>query len=260
LPIFLALVAVGAGAEKNNFLACIASKKQSRHRKVFNYMVFKRNSILVIAILFLLSSCSTEKTPSTTNISPSGESVSAVQSTPTAAMAAPTQTPEPAPTQSTLPTAPATPEPTQAQQLQPTATPIPVTPACTNRATLVKHLSFSDNSSINSNSHFNKAWRIQNTGTCTWTTAYAFVFASGDQLSGPAESALPHDVLPGETIDIQISMKTPDVVNAYTGNWMLRDPNGALFGTGEAADQPIAINILVKKSSEKDKFPAPECG
>jgi hypothetical protein len=223
-------------------------------------MVFKRNSILIIAILFFFSACSTGNMPSATNYSPTGDSVSAVQSTPIAAVAATTQTSEPSPTRTILPTASLTPEPTQALELQSTATSIPVTPACTNRAALVKHLSFSDKSSININSHFNKVWRIQNTGTCIWTTAYAFVFSSGDQLNAPAEAPLAHDVLPGETIDIQVSMKTPGVENAYTGNWMLRDPNGALFGTGEAADQPIAINILVKESSKKDKFPAPECG
>jgi hypothetical protein len=223
-------------------------------------MVFKRNGFLIITILFLLSSCSTGNTPPTTITSPTGESISAVQSTPTAAVATPSQTPEPSPTRAILPTAAPTLEPTQTQQLQSTAASIPSTPACTNRATLVKHLSFSDNSSINSNSHFNKVWRIQNTGTCTWTRAYAFVFSSGDQLSAPAETPLAHAVPPGETIDIQVSMKTPEVENAYTGNWMLRDPNGVLFGTGETADQPIAINILVKKSIDKDKFPAPECG
>jgi hypothetical protein len=223
-------------------------------------MVFKWFSILILVISLLLSACSPENAPSPSIANPTGEMISAVPNTPTTAVIAPTFTSEPSPTPATLPTASRTPESPQAELLQSTITSIPVTPACTNRAALIKHLSFSDNSTIYSNSHFNKVWRIQNTGTCTWTTAYAFVFASGEQLNAPAETPLPHDVLPGETIDIQISMKTPDAENAYTGKWMLRNPSGVLFGTGDAADQPIAINILVKKISEKDKFPAPECG
>lgn len=222
-------------------------------------MVSNRLYILIV-VLLLLSGCSTGNAPQATKANPTGDSLSAVQASPTTGVVAPTYTSVPSSTPTVPPTTAPTLKPTQAEPPQSTETSIPVTPACTNQATLVKHLSFSDKSTINSNSYFNKAWRIQNTGTCTWTTAYAFVFASGEQLNAPAETPLPHDVLPGETIDIQIRMKTPDAVNAYTGSWMLRDPNGVLFGTGETADQPISVNILVKKFTDTDKFPAPECG
>jgi hypothetical protein len=110
---------------------------------------------------------------------------------------------------------------------------------------------------------FGKGWRIQNTGTCTWTKTYAFVYASGEKMSAITETPLTRDVLPGETIDIQILMKAPDVANTYTGNWMLRDMNGVVFGTGEMADQPIEVQIIVKNpaaQSLQDRHSVPECG
>jgi hypothetical protein len=247
-------------AEKSNFLACIASKTIHVVKGLKKEMYLKRFYLLTIAMLLFVSACSTKNTPVTTNAGPTVESLSAGQSTPTTALVILTNTSEPLPSLTLAPTSTYTPEPSPTVAPVMTSTPEATIPICTNRATLVRHLSFSDNSSVTNNSYFNKAWRIQNSGTCTWTTSYAFVFASGDQLSAPAETHLQHDVLPGETIDIQISMKSPDVANAYSGNWMLCDPNGVLFGTGETADQPIAINILVKKFVEKNKFPAPECG
>lgn len=223
-------------------------------------MYLKRVSSLIVIFTFLLSACSSKNTPSASSTNPTAGNGLTVQNTSTSEAIIPTNTPEPSATPTTEPTATFTPE------LTPTDIPtnstmlIAAVPACTNRATLVRHLSFADGSKITSGFFFGKSWRIQNTGTCTWTTAYAFVFASGEQMNAPAETPLPSNVAPGETIDIQIKMKSPDVANTYTGDWMLRDPNGTLFGTGDMADQPIGIKIIVIYHSTEDKFPAPECG
>jgi hypothetical protein len=82
-------------------------------------------------------------------------------------------------------------------------------------------------------------------------------------MDAPAETPLSHDVPPGDTTDIQILMEAPFVANEYTGNWMLRDSNGLLFGAGEASDQPIAIKLVVKyyNSNAKDTlWYNSECG
>src|SRR5690349_10157277 len=42
--------------------------------------------------------------------------------------------------------------------------------------------------------YFWKTWTLQNTGTCTWTTAYQLVFWSGDRLGSSISYALPDDV------------------------------------------------------------------
>ena len=246
-------------AEGSNLLACIAGKT-IQIRKACIGMSSNRFNWLLIVIVFLLGACSSKNILATDNADPTVIGSPVGVHTMVSEAALPTNTPEPSPTSTIPPTATFTPKPVPTEEPTISSKTVAVVPACMNRATLVRHLSFSDGSSISSGYIFGKAWRIQNTGTCTWTTAYALVFASGEQLNAPAETPLTREVPPGDTIDIQISMKAPDVANVYIGNWMLRGPDGILFGTGEAADQPIVINIVVKKIIQKDKFPAPECG
>jgi hypothetical protein len=250
---------VGEAAEGSNLLACIAGKT-NQIRKACIGMSSNRFNWLLIVIVSLLGACSSKNILATANADPTVIGSPVGVHTMVSEAAIPTNTPEPSPTSTIPPTATFTPKPVPTEKPTITSKTVSVIPACTNRATLVRHLSFSDGSSISSGFIFGKAWRIQNTGTCTWTTAYALVFASGEQLNAPPETPLTREVPPGDTIDIQISMKAPDIAKEYIGTWMLRDPNGTLFGTGETADQPIVINIVVKKPIEKDKFPAPECG
>jgi hypothetical protein len=223
-------------------------------------MILNRFKWLIIVILFLLGACSPKNVPATANTNPTSESAPAGQSPSASEVVLLTNTPEPSPTPTIPPTATFTPEPLPTEPPAITSTNVAAIPACENRATLERHLSFGDGSSIFSGLFFGKSWRIQNTGTCTWTTTYAFVFASGEQMNAPAETPLTRAVPPGDTIDIQILMQAPDVANAYTGNWMLRDPDGVLFGIGESSDQPIVVNIVVKYKNVIDKFTFPECG
>ncbi len=220
----------------------------------------RKKFTMLLLIAILLSACSPKNANTDPNTSRTSATEAVLQVSATVAEPAATNPPPPSATLTSLPTATLTPVPPPTEIPADTATPIPPTPACTNKAALVKHLSFSDNSTIYSGLFFGKSWRIQNTGTCTWTTAYAIVFASGEQMNAPAETLLPHEVAPGETIDIQLLMKAPDVANTYTGNWMLRDSNGVQFGVGELADQPIDCKIIVKLPSTKDFHPFPECG
>jgi hypothetical protein len=250
---------VGEAAEGSNLLACIAGKT-NQIRKACIGMSSNRFNWLLIVIVFLLGACSSKNILATANADPTVIGSPVGVHTMVSEAAIPTNTPEPSPTSTIPPTATFTPKPVPTEKPTITSKTVAVIPACTNRATLVRHLSFSDGSSISSGFIFGKAWRIQNTGTCTWTTAYALVFASGEQLNAPPETPLTREVPPGDTIDIQISMKAPDIANAYTSNWMLRDPEGGLFGTGEEANQPIGVIIVVKNPSTKDFHPFPECG
>jgi len=79
------------------------------------------------------------------------------------------------------------------------------------------------------NEEFTKTWRLLNSGTCSWTPAYAVVFSSGSAMNGPASQALTGNVNPGQTIDISVSLKAPASDGDYTGWWKLRDAGGVLF-------------------------------
>jgi len=223
-------------------------------------MILKRFKYLMIVIFVFVSACSAKTVSPTIDVVNTGGRSSTEQSPSSSEMPAATNTTEPSPAPTLAPTPTSSPEPSPTEQPAMTSTPVVEIPVCTNRATVVRHLSFANGSSILTGMFFGKAWRIQNTGTCTWTTDYSFVFASGEQLGAPAETPLLHEVRPGDTIDIQVTMVSPDVANSYTGDWMLRDPNGILFGTGETADQPIEVQIVVKQRSTKDFHPFPECG
>lgn len=147
--------------------------------------------------------------------------------------------------------------PTATSTLPPTQTPIPsFTPApaqasarC-NQASFVADVTISDGSVLDPGTAFTKTWRLQNTGYCTWTTGYDLVFVSGSQMSGDTVMALPGNVGAGDTVDLSISLAAPSSEGYYEGDWMLRDPNGNLFGVGSNANQPFWTRIYVSSSAE----------
>ncbi|RME08772.1 MAG: hypothetical protein D6803_00390 [Anaerolineae bacterium] len=79
---------------------------------------------------------------------------------------------------------------------------------------------------------FVKTWRLKNAGSCTWTTAYALVFVSGESMGALSSIPLSTTVAPGETIDVSVSLTAPLEPGTYRGYFKLRNANGVLFGWG----------------------------
>ena len=146
----------------------------------------------------------------------------------------PTETPLPTATPTTLPTN--TPLPTAT----PTATPLPC-----NWAQFVSDVNLPDGASVPARASFQKIWRLRNIGTCTWTTEYSLFFVSGDKLGASTLVTLPHAVKPGETVDVAVGMKAPDLPGKYLGNWQLRAANGNTFGIGASANSSFWVEIKV---------------
>lgn len=92
--------------------------------------------------------------------------------------------------------------------------------------------------------YFWKTWTLQNTGTCTWTTAYNLVFWDGDRLGSSLSYALPDDVAPGETTDITIYLQAPADGGTFEGSWRIKTPWDSDFGVGQY-DVPISTSIVV---------------
>lgn len=90
---------------------------------------------------------------------------------------------------------------------------------------------------------FTKTWRLRNTGTCTWTNGYRFVFLRGANLSSPAAVALPGSVAPGQSVDISVTLIAPPTPGVYQAFYMLQAPSGQQFGLGLAGDQPVWVKI-----------------
>jgi hypothetical protein len=149
------------------------------------------------------------------------------------------------PTSTFLPTNTPIPSPTSlpsATPIPPTATEIPI--PC-DRAGFDGDISVPDNTEIPAGTTFVKTWRLRNTGSCTWTTAYQLVFYSGDAMSGPASSQLTTgSVPPGSTVDVSITLIAPTTPGAYHGEWRLRNTGGTTFGIGPGANESFWVQII----------------
>jgi hypothetical protein len=147
------------------------------------------------------------------------------------------------------------------QPIQPTSTPVPATAtasvqptqaahtattsatAC-DQAQFVKDLSYPDGSEVPAGTSFIKSWRLRNTGSCTWDSGYALVFADKNAMSGPASKQLTtSDVHPGDTVDVSVSLKAPSTPGSYEGDWMLSDDSDNLFGIGAGANSVFWVKI-----------------
>lgn len=113
----------------------------------------------------------------------------------------------------------------------------------------IKDVNFPDGTILAPGETFTKTWRLKNRGTCTWTPDYTLVYNSGAQMGETTTARLSNYVAPGQTVDISITLTAPASAGSYTGYWMLRNPSGALFGTGDKANIAFYVDIKVK---EKD--------
>lgn len=112
-------------------------------------------------------------------------------------------------------------------------------------AAFVSDVSYPDGSNVNLGSAFTKTWRIQNVGTCTWTTAYSLVFVSGERFGAPAAISLPGNVAPGQTIDLSVNLTAPNSSGRYRGDWKLRNASGVVFGVGSSASSNFYVDVSV---------------
>ena len=93
---------------------------------------------------------------------------------------------------------------------------------------------------------FIKTWRLQNIGTCTWTSNYALVWFSGEQLDATQAVPLSGTTESGQSLDISVEMKAPNTPGTYQSWWKLRNPSGALFGIGPNSDAGFWVRIIVE--------------
>jgi hypothetical protein len=152
-------------------------------------------------------------------------------------LTAPTQAP---PTPTPLPLTPTVVPPTNTAV--PTSTPV----SYCDWAAFVNDVSIPDGSWFSAGETFTKIWRLKNRGTCTWTPDYLLVFNSGSQMGGTTAVRLPAYVAPGQTVDLSVTLTAPASFGHYTGYWSLRNPSGALFGSGNHANAPFYVDINVQ--------------
>lgn len=91
---------------------------------------------------------------------------------------------------------------------------------CEDDAEFVSSQSIPDGTEIAPGATFTKTWRMRNIGSCTWTSAYSWTFTGGDALK--RVDASPIDlVLPGEEIDVSVTLIAPEAPGTYAAQWKL---------------------------------------
>ena len=187
-------------------------------------------------------------TPDQTQMNQTIEAIVNNQVTGTSAAATQTSSPFPTklPTQSTstpLPSLAITPTPGQVTQ---TSTPR----ALCNQAGAGNPIDITipDDTVISAGQSFVKTWKLENTGTCTWTTAYSATFFYGDRMGAPDAVPLKGAVSPSQNVEISIEMVAPQSPGSYQGNWKLANPAGNLFGIGPNGNNPFWVRIVVEQN------------
>lgn len=138
----------------------------------------------------------------------------------------------------------ATPMPATSTPVGPTNTAVPTT-YC-DWVAFVKDVTIPDGTQLSAGEVFTKTWRLQNRGTCTWTPDYMLVYTSGDQMGSTTAVRLSSNVAPGQTVDVSVTLTAPAVNGYQRSYWMLRNPSGALFGSGSRANEAFYVEIKVK--------------
>jgi photosystem II stability/assembly factor-like uncharacterized protein len=135
-----------------------------------------------------------------------------------------------------------------------TATPLTpppptIAPSGCDRASFVTDVNVPDGTIFSPGAAFTKTWRLKNSGSCAWTTAYKLMYYSGEQMGAPTAVNIPWNVFSGQTVDISINMVAPSSAGKYRGFWILSNSNGGLFGIGTNAADPIWVEINVSGDS-----------
>lgn len=117
------------------------------------------------------------------------------------------------------------------------------------KASFLSDVSIPDDTEMAPGEFFTKTWRFQNSGACTWTSAYDLVWFSGEKMGAPDRVPLNGNVEPGQSVELSVDMVAPSQAGTYQSNWKLRDEAGALFGIGPNGDSAFWVRIVVSVSA-----------
>ena len=153
--------------------------------------------------------------------------------------------------------------PAQPTPLLPVPTAVPV--ACLDSMKFISDVTYGDNNMNNlpllkPGESFVKVWRMQNSGTCTWTPNYRLVYAYGNvdtaQMNGQ-QVAISGNIAPGGLVDVGVTLVAPMESYIYQGFWQMENDKGERFGqtiwvgistqSGQVSStlQPAGPNCLV---------------
>ena len=120
------------------------------------------------------------------------------------------------------------------------------TPVDCDRVRFVADVTYPDNVRVDLGDVFQKTWKLQNIGSCTWTSGYSIVFVRGDAMGAPASVPLTDsNIAPNENVEVSVTLTAPEVSGTYQGHWMLRNPAGQIFGLGAQKEGTFWVKVRV---------------
>ena len=132
---------------------------------------------------------------------------------------------------------------------QPTSAVSPATSCDLAAAGVPIDVTIPDDTQMQPGESFTKIWRLQNVGTCNWTSSYSVALFSGDAMDAPASVPLTANIAPRASVDLPVDMIAPQVAGAYQGNWKLQNDSGEWFGIGPSGGSAFWVRIIVAGSS-----------
>ena len=108
--------------------------------------------------------------------------------------------------------------------------------AVCDNAVGVADVTYPDGSEVPAGESFIKTWRVKNLGPCTWSTKYRLIFGwggAGTTWSKTPSTAFTASVLPGETIEISVTLTAPTTAGNYSASFRLQNDNGYNFGPAQ---------------------------
>lgn len=142
--------------------------------------------------------------------------------------------------------------PTATQPAAVTLPPIATVPGSTSTPSLacdsaefVNDVTIPDDTLLKPDENFTKTWQLQNVGSCSWTTGYKIVFASGDAMNAPTAVSLPANVGPGQVVDISVNLTAPTQPGTYQAFFKLQNTSGQAFGLRSNRNGPFWVKIKV---------------
>ncbi len=120
------------------------------------------------------------------------------------------------------------------------AVPVPDAAAVATSGQFVADVTVPDDSEIPPGQRFTKTWRIRNSGTQPWTSAYTLHFVGGNGMSVVQSVALP-PLAPGEEGDVSVDLVAPTNPGVFYADWRMKD------GLGQAFGEMIYVRIVVPR-------------
>ena len=120
----------------------------------------------------------------------------------------------------------------------PPPTPEPTPQPCIEAMQFIEDLNYDDNNltffpDVDAGESFSKGWRIKNTGTCPWNSAYFLKYVRGSdpaaQMQGQP-TAIQGEVHPGQTYDMYVKLVAPEIPGQYIAWWQLFNSASQPFG------------------------------